>query len=189
MRHQVRRQQAALATAGGFITGQRMQQCAGVEDGDDAVAAVGAAALHDFDATVMALTGVDDFDPREAHAASFELNYVALGGILVNVILNLVLIPRFMALGSAVASLVTQLITGLLQVYICYRVFNFRVNKKLLTALVLFVAGLFFVNYFTLHLTNRWMLNFLIMLIFSGLLAFVTGMVNPRSVLRFIKYR
>jgi O-antigen/teichoic acid export membrane protein len=116
-------------------------------------------------------------------------NYVALGGIAVNVGLNLLLIPKFLALGSAISSLVTQLITGLLQVYICYRVYNFRVNQRLLIALFLFVAGLFFVNYFTLGLTTRWMVNFVIMLIFSGLLAFVTGMVNPKSVLRFIKYK
>ncbi len=116
-------------------------------------------------------------------------NWVALGGIIVNVALNVILIPRFMALGSAIASLVTQLTTGLLQVYICYKVFHFKINKRLLLSLFLFVAGLFFINYFTMHLTTRWMLNFVIMLTFSGLLAFVTGMVNPRSVLRFIKYR
>jgi O-antigen/teichoic acid export membrane protein len=118
-----------------------------------------------------------------------KLNMVATGGILINVVLNLILIPRYHALGSAVASLITQMLTGLLQVYICYRVFNFHVNRRLLLALFFFISGLFFINYFTLHLTNQWMVNFLIMLIFSGLLAFVTGMVNPKSVLRFIKYK
>src|SRR5690606_24154937 len=109
--------------------------------------------------------------------------------IVVNVVLNLVLIPKYMALGSAIASLVTQLITGLLQVWMCYKVFQFRVNTRLLVSLALFVTGLFFINYFTMELTSRWVLNFVIMLIFSGLLAFANGMVNPRSVLRFIKYR
>jgi O-antigen/teichoic acid export membrane protein len=118
-----------------------------------------------------------------------KLNYVALGGIIINVGLNLVLIPRLHAYGSALASLATQLLTALLQVYICYRVFHFKVNKKLLTSLFLFIAGLFFLNYFTLNLTNQWMINFVIMLTFSGLLALVTGMVNPKSVLRFIKYK
>ncbi len=122
-----------------------------------------------------------------------KLNYVAIGGILINVILNLILIPKYMAFGSAISSLVTQMVTGILQVYICYKVFNFHVNKRLLTSLTLFIAGLFFINYFTLNLFgtdgNQWMLNFSIMLIFSVLLAFVTGMINPKSVLRFIKYK
>lgn len=116
-------------------------------------------------------------------------NYVATGGIVVNVVLNLILIPKYFAMGSAIASLVTQLLTGLLQVYLCYKVFHFKFNTKLLISIFLFVAGLFFVNYFTLNLTNQWMINFSIMLIFSGLLAFVTGMVNPKSVLRFLKYK
>ncbi len=116
-------------------------------------------------------------------------NYVALGGIAINVILNLILIPKYYALGSAISSLVTQLLTGLLQVYLCYKVFHFKVNKRLLTSLFLFIIGLFFINYFTLNLTAQWMFNFVIMLIFSGLLAFATGMVNPKSVLRFIKYK
>lgn len=116
-------------------------------------------------------------------------NYVAMGAIMINILLNLILIPKYHALGSAISSLVTQMVAGLLQVYICYKVFNFHVNKRLLTSLGLFIAGLFFVNYFTLNLTTEWMMNFVIMLIFSGLLAFVTGMVNPKSVLRFIKYK
>jgi O-antigen/teichoic acid export membrane protein len=114
-------------------------------------------------------------------------NYVALGGIAVNVILNLILIPKFFALGSAIASLVTQLITGLLQVYLCYKVFHFKFNKKLLISLILYVIGLFFINYFTLNLTKQWMFNFVIMLIFSGVLAFATGMLSTKSILRFIK--
>ena len=114
-------------------------------------------------------------------------NIAAVGGILVNVALNLVLIPKFHAMGSAISSLVTQLLTGLLQVYICYTVFKFKVNKGLLTSIFFFISGLFFINYFTLNLTGQWMINFVIMLIFSGLLAFVTGMINPKSVLRFLK--
>jgi O-antigen/teichoic acid export membrane protein len=116
-------------------------------------------------------------------------NFAAVGGILVNVVLNLVLIPKYLAMGSAISSLVTQMLTGLLQVYICYKVFKFKVNRRLLTSLFLFIGGLFFINYFTLNLTAQWMVNFVIMLIFSGLLAFVTGMVNPKSVLRFVKYK
>ena len=117
------------------------------------------------------------------------LNYMAIGGILVNLILNFVLIPRFYATGSAIASVITQFVTALLQVFISYKVFKLKVNKRLLLSLVLFILGLFITNYITLSLTKNWMMNFLIMLIFSGVLAFVTGMINPKSVIRFIKYK
>jgi O-antigen/teichoic acid export membrane protein len=120
-------------------------------------------------------------------------NYAAVGGIVINVVLNIILIPKYLALGSAISSLVTQFLTGLVQVYLCYKVFKFKVNKRLLTSVFLFIAGLFFINYFTWDLLGKdgdaWMFNFVIMLIFSGLLAFVTGLVNPRSVIRLLKYK
>ncbi len=117
------------------------------------------------------------------------LNLMAISGILINLLLNLVLIPRYYALGSAIASVVTQFLTCLIQVFISYKVFKFHVNKRLLISLVLFITGIVFANYFTLNLTTYWVYNFAIMLIFSGLLAFVTGMINPKSVLRFVKYK
>lgn len=114
---------------------------------------------------------------------------MAVGGILVNLILNFILIPRYQAMGSAVASVITQFVTAFIQVFISYKVFKFRLNKRLLFSLLLFVLSLIFANYFTLSLSSSWMLNFLIMLIFSGVLAFATGMVSPKSVIRFIKYK
>ncbi len=118
-----------------------------------------------------------------------HLNYMAIGGILVNLVLNFILIPKYQAMGSAVASVITQFVTALIQVFISYKVFKFRLNKRLLLSLSLFILALVFANYFTLSLSTNWMLNFLIMLIFSGVLAFATGMVSPKSVLRFIKYK
>lgn len=118
-----------------------------------------------------------------------HLNYMALGGITINIVLNFLLIPKYFAMGSAISSLVTQFLTSFIQIYISYKVFKFKVNKRLLLAVFLFITGLFCINYFTLHITGQWMLNFVIMLIFSGLLAFVTGMINAKSVLRFLKYK
>lgn len=118
-----------------------------------------------------------------------HLNLMAISGILVNLILNFILIPKFYAFGSAISSLITQFLTCFIQVFISYKVFKFKVNKRLIISLILFIVGVIFANYFTLNLTKQWMLNFLIMLIFSGLLAFITGMINPKSVLRFIKYK
>ncbi|MBX3165552.1 MAG: oligosaccharide flippase family protein [Bacteroidetes bacterium] len=118
-------------------------------------------------------------------------NFVAVFGILINLVLNFILIPKFQAMGSAISSLVTQMLTGLLQVYLCWKVFNFHVNKKLLVSLFLFIGGLFFINFFTLNLFgkdgNAWMFNFVLMLTFSGLWAFISGMVNYKSVLELVK--
>ncbi len=124
-----------------------------------------------------------------ANGSLKHLNKMALGGIIVNVILNLILIPKFHAMGSAIASIITQFGTAIAQVFIAYRLFKFKVNKRILIALFSFIIGLVLVNYLTVNITQNWMFNFAIMLILSGLLAFVTGMINIKSVLRFLKYK
>lgn len=118
-----------------------------------------------------------------------QLNTMAICGIAVNIILNLILIPQYRALGSAVSSLATQFITALAQVLIAAKIFRFKINKRLLIAMVFFIFGVACINYLTLHLTRQWMFNFIIMVVASGLWAFVTGMINIKSVLRFIKYK
>jgi len=118
-----------------------------------------------------------------------QLNTMAFFGIVINVILNFILIPNLLAYGSAIASVITQFFTAIVQVFICYKVFNFHFNKKLLLSLFLFISGVVFINYFTVNLTTNWKMNFVIMLVFSGLFAFVTGLLNHKSILRFIKYK
>lgn len=118
-----------------------------------------------------------------------QLNTMAVFGIVVNLLLNFILIPKFNALGSAVASVFTQFFTAIIQVLIVQKVFKFKVNKRLLIALVFFIFGVACINYLTLHLTHNWYLNFGIMTVASGLWAFATGMLNIKSVLRFIKYK
>ncbi len=118
-----------------------------------------------------------------------QLNIMAVFGIVVNLLLNFILIPKFHALGSAVASVFTQFFTAIIQVLIVQKVFKFKVNNRLLIALVFFIFGVAAINYLTLHLTHNWYLNFGIMAVASGLWAFVTGMLNIKSVLRFIKYK
>ena len=107
----------------------------------------------------------------------------------INVILNIILIPQFHAFGSAIASVTTQFMTALIQVFIAVKIFKFKTNKRLLIALVFFIFGVACINYLSFHLTKQWMLNFAIMVAASGLWAFVTGIINIKSVLRFIKYK
>jgi O-antigen/teichoic acid export membrane protein len=117
------------------------------------------------------------------------LNIMAVSGIVINIVLNVILIPSHQAMGSAISSVVTQFLMCIIQVILSYKVFKMRVNVRLLIAIFLFISGVVFANYFTMTITKNWIINFMIMLIFSGLLAFVTGMINLKSVLRFVKYK
>jgi O-antigen/teichoic acid export membrane protein len=117
-----------------------------------------------------------------------QLNIMALTGICINLILNLILIPKFMAYGSAISSLITQFFTAIVQVILAARIFHFRFNKRLITQLFLFIAGIVGFNIFTCKLDFFWMINFALMCGLSGVWAFIIGLVNVKSIFRFLKY-
>ena len=74
-----------------------------------------------------------------ANGSLKTLNKLAIGGMLLNLVLNFILIPHFKAEGSAIASLVTQTLIVVAQVFIVKKVFNFKVNYKFIGSIILYV--------------------------------------------------
>ncbi len=68
------------------------------------------------------------------------LNKIAFVGVILNIILNLILIPIYKAYGAAIASLITQGLTAIAQVWLCKSYFNLAFNKYLLLKGTLFTA-------------------------------------------------
>jgi len=74
------------------------------------------------------------------------LNRIAAAMVAINIVLNLVLIPRWQVMGAAVASLITQASSALLQTIFAFRWFKFSISKRksalfLLFILLLMTAG------------------------------------------------
>ena len=99
------------------------------------------------------------------------LNIVAASGMVINLVLNLILVPRLYAVGSAYASLVAQFATAIVQVILVQRIFKFKINYSYLLAILTFIIGLWAINYFSRMLFDNWMYNFLIMVALSLMLA------------------
>ncbi|MCD6019818.1 MAG: hypothetical protein K0S53_2939 [Bacteroidetes bacterium] len=118
-----------------------------------------------------------------------QLNTMAIIGICINLVLNFILIPHYQAMGSAVSSLITQFFTAGIQIYFAYKIFDFKVNFRLLIALAVFIAGIIIFNMASRSFTENWMINFAIMCVFCGAWAFVSGLLNIKSIFRFIKYK
>ena len=74
------------------------------------------------------------------------LNIISIGGIIANICINLILIPSHGALGAAIATFFTQLVTAILQFSYC--VLNFKIPIKILGALkfLVLISGLFIVS-------------------------------------------
>ena len=117
-----------------------------------------------------------------------ELNLMAASGILINVTMNLFLIPRYEAAGSAVSSLITQFLTALIQVLIAQSIFKFKINYRLILTLIVFIAGVVLINYFSKRIHSNWMVNFVIMSGACVIWAFAIRMLNIKSMVRILKY-
>ncbi len=118
-----------------------------------------------------------------------QLNIMALIGICINLVLNFILIPHYKALGSAYSSLITQFFTAGIQIYFAVKIFKFRFNAKLVLSLCIFIAGIVSFNFFSKSFTSNWLINFAVMCVFCGLWAFVSGLLNIKSIYKFVKIK
>ncbi len=114
-----------------------------------------------------------------ANGSMKELNITAVVGIVINVTVNLMLIPRMQACGSAVASFCTQLVVAVLQFVVALRILKFPLSSLPWLRCLLFVALLVPVAALAprfLHFGVVWSL--LLLGAFSLLLGFATGLLD-----------
>ncbi|MEI6433421.1 MAG: oligosaccharide flippase family protein [Bacteroidota bacterium] len=105
----------------------------------------------------IAVSTVNIFGTLLTANGSFkQLNLIALSGLVINFILNFILIPKFLATGSAIASLVTQFTMAVLQVIIVQKIFRFKVNFRYLITLFVFIAGVIVFNYISKMFPINW---------------------------------
>ena len=68
-----------------------------------------------------------------------QLNIIAFFGMAGNIIMNLILIPRYQALGSSYASLTAQGVTAVLNIMLAVKIFKFKIDWLLMLKVVLMV--------------------------------------------------
>jgi O-antigen/teichoic acid export membrane protein len=85
-----------------------------------------------------------------------SLNKIAFTGMIISLLLNILLIPRFFALGSAYANFIAQWITALLQIYLAHRYFKFNLNIRYLFSLIIFIFLTLGIFYFAKQLETLW---------------------------------
>jgi O-antigen/teichoic acid export membrane protein len=124
------------------------------------------------------------------------LNIISLSGLAINLVMNFWLIPRFLAVGSAYASLTTQFFTATAQLLIVQKIFRFRINYRYLFTLAIFTIGVILFNYLSLQIRLPlsglpekilWLPNFLIAILLSVILAFALRLLNLRGIVNIIR--
>jgi len=107
-----------------------------------------------------------------------SLNKIAFIGFILNIILNMVLIPKYGVKGAAVSSMFTQLAMGFMQVYLSYKIFDISVkyvNIFKYSLLMILILGFSIL----LHTIDyNWYLSMLTIPILSIILGFLFGLIK-----------
>ena len=121
-----------------------------------------------------------------ANGSIRQLNIMAIAGMGINIGMNLVLIPHWQALGSAWASLVTQLFTAFAQTLLAVVIFKMNINYRLIGKLLLFTGFVIVVGYFSLQI-KTWYVGYAAMIAASLLFAFITRLINLKALAEIIR--
>ncbi|MBW6460737.1 MAG: oligosaccharide flippase family protein [Bacteroidales bacterium] len=116
-----------------------------------------------------------------------QLNLVALSGIALNFIINILLVPRLMATGAAIASLSTQLFTAGAYLLLAQYFFRFKIDVKFLSKLVIFILLVIGFNFISKELPFTWQVNFCVMMAAAAISAFAMRLIDIHGIIRQLK--
>jgi len=122
-----------------------------------------------------------------ANGSLKKLNIIACVAIVINIGLNLLLIPYFQAIGSAIASFCTHFFIITAEIIIAIRVFSLPVSKVFVLRLFGFLLFSIAAGWISLQLPFHWICNVSILLFICLALVFVLGLIKPREVILLFK--
>ena len=138
----------------------------------------------------IAISGIYVFGTLLTANGSLKyLNIIAGSAIVLNLLINLLLIPRMQAIGSAYASLSAQSISVVLQLIVVQRIFKFRINIPYLASLIIFAGLILISSYFSKQLPFNWYINLVLLLFFSFVLASLLRLFSIKGFIRIFRER
>jgi O-antigen/teichoic acid export membrane protein len=115
------------------------------------------------------------------------LNRVALIGLLINLTLNFILIPKYASFGAAVATLVTQIFVIVSQIIIVKRILKWKTHLNYVIRIGLFLTLFFVISYFISIRNLDWLLQSTLTIAIGGILALSLKLIEPKSMLQILK--
>jgi len=116
------------------------------------------------------------------------LNLVAFAGLVANIAVNLILIPKFMAIGSAWASLFAQGGTAILQIILAKIVFKMKIDYSLIFRFLVLVIVMVSFGYFLqkFELIN-WLYSVSVLIIIGFFSALLLKLLDIKGLIRILK--
>lgn len=117
-----------------------------------------------------------------------HLNILAFSAMLLNILLNIILIPEFKALGCAVSSLITQFSMALGQIIIAKKYFGFKTDFVFLIQIAIFITMLVLSAYLSKIIFSNWLLGFFFVMSVGLVYAFILKIINLKALYQLIRY-
>jgi O-antigen/teichoic acid export membrane protein len=116
------------------------------------------------------------------------LNRIAAGALLVNVALNLILIPRMEVMGAALSGLITQVASALLQAIYVYHIFRFKPDTGYIFRILMLLLFTCILLYVLTTWALPWVGQFILAIILSLGLAVVLRLIDLRAIMQIVRY-
>lgn len=123
-----------------------------------------------------------------ANGSVHLLNKIAGGGVILNIVLNLILIPKYQALGMAISTLITQLLVAAAHIIAAGRVFELKTRGYNLLRLSLYTIFLIVAANFLFDATDSWFLNMCLFLAAGFVTAFVSRLISLKTIYQIVRF-
>lgn len=115
------------------------------------------------------------------------LNVIALAGFLLNLVLNILWIPKYQAFGCAMATLIAQSLMTLAQIIWAHRNMQLDYKWSSLIRIAVFIAGCLIFSQFTTIFFEKWLYNAGMFVGLCLIWAFLTRMLDLKNFLKLVR--
>ncbi len=128
-----------------------------------------------------------------ANGSMRQMNWLFAFSVVFNIVCNWLLIPHFKALGSAYATLLTQAIVAITQIFIAKQLFSWKIDYFQIFNTILFAILSFFIFFeiknhiFILENTSNWLFQFCLGAFSCILLSFLLKLIDIKKTLAVFK--
>ncbi len=115
------------------------------------------------------------------------LNKIAFVGVLINILLNLIFIPFYGALGSAYVSVCTFFIVTSTQLYFSHRKFDINVQISYIIRAILSLIAIVLICYFSMKLNFNWLSKYAFGIILSIIILIISRLLPIKQLTLLMK--
>lgn len=116
-----------------------------------------------------------------------HLNILAFITLILNITLNLILIPRFKGLGAAIASLSSQAFFGIAQMVLSFKIIKIPINTDLFLRLFIFLLLNAFIGILLRNFIANWITGIIILIASCAISAFGLRLIKIKEILEVVK--